>query len=697
MSKKKRNNQEVTQEGRVEMSENTDEITDFDELRNKNAKKQDIGGKEVSLSEKKEEKSESDKGNEEAYKEEKSEYLENNKEKLETKDKAAEDSGEKSKEKDKTSKEDEKKSEEEDKASKGSEDKFKEKDKNSKENEKKSEEEDKISKDSEEKPKEEDKISKGSEDKSKEKDKDSKDSEDKSKADDMPVEDSEPMKIDKADLKANSSNSKKIVAGVFGTVAALLLIAYIWGFVYFSAHFYPDAAINGVDVSNMNKTDAGTVLNRFYQDYKLTLITVDGSEVVIDGKDIAMEVSLHDEFEKCFNAQKTYLWFVNIMEHHDFEIGADASWNEALLDGEFDEMDILEKKEMVAPEDAYVGVENGRFTIVKEVMGNTLKEEEFKKAVESSLKLVQSKLDLVEAACYDFPKVYDTDEQLQKEYEAKNVYGENEIKLQMDDLTLEPGMELYDEVLEKSGDSYKISKSKVQKYVAALAKEYDTLGTERTFISSFNSRKVEVLGEAFGYELNQEKTTDALFKALNAGKAATVEAVFDNKGYTLQGDNDIGNTYVEVNLSEQHVIAYKNGKKIAEGDCVSGKEATGNGTCIGLYAIQGKQSPAVLRGEKVPKTKTVTKKGKKGKKVQVQETTMEYEYESPVTFWMPFNGGIGLHDAAGWRSQYGGSIYYYSGSHGCVNLPYDLAKEIYNNFDIGDPVVVYFWDNENRR
>ena len=81
----------------------------------------------------------------------------------------------------------------------------------------------------------------------------------------------------------------------------------------------------------------------------------------------------------------------------------------------------------------------------------------------------------------------------------------------------------------------------------------------------------------------------------------------------------------------------------------------------------------------------------------MQETSYEYEYESPVTYWMPFNGGIGLHDANGWRKQYGGSIYYYSGSHGCVNLPLDLAKTLYENFDVGDPVIVYFWDNENRK
>ena len=51
-----------------------------------------------------------------------------------------------------------------------------------------------------------------------------------------------------------------------------------------------------------------------------------------------------------------------------------------------------------------------------------------------------------------------------------------------------------------------------------------------------------------------------------------------------------------------------------------------------------------------------------------------------MKYWMPFNGGIGLHDAS-WRSKFGGEIYKNSGSHGCVNLPRSVAETIYNNID----------------
>lgn len=518
-------------------------------------------------------------------------------------------------------------------------------------------------------------------------------------ADAKAAKDAESINNNQTDKKpVKEKKAKKGIAIFFSILVACIAIVYIVGFVYFSNYFYPDVAINGTNVSNMNKETAKKTLDDFYKNYVLVLDTIDGKQITITGTDIKMNIQLYDEFDKCIREQQAALWFVNMMQHHDYTIAADVTWNQDILEQFFDDMKILDKKLMTAPKDAYIGIEDGKFTIVKEDLGTTVILDKFKTVVEDSLSGVIANVNLKDLGCYELPKVYDTDEALNAEFASMSEFVEGVITLQLDDLTLEPGMELYDAVLQKSDASYTISKTKVQAYVKDLAEQYDTMGKERTFSTAFkNNKQVKITGTAFGYEMDQEATANALYAALQTKKSAVVEVIFKTKGYTLQGENDIGDTYIEVNLSEQKVVGYKGGRKIVEGDCVSGCEASGNGTCIGLYAIQDKLSPTVLRGEKKEVTKTITKTNKKGKKVKVKKTTMEYEYESPVTFWLQFNGGYGLHDAAGWRSIYGGSIYYYSGSHGCVNLPYDVAEQLYKNFDIGDPVVVYFWDNENRK
>ncbi|MFR2849244.1 MAG: L,D-transpeptidase [Hungatella hathewayi] len=118
---------------------------------------------------------------------------------------------------------------------------------------------------------------------------------------------------------------------------------------------------------------------------------------------------------------------------------------------------------------------------------------------------------------------------------------------------------------------------------------------------------------------------------------------------------------MEINLTAQHLFFYKDGKLLVESDFVSGNSSKGYDTPPGAYPITYKERNATLKGE---------------------------DYRTPVDYWMPFNGNIGMHDA-GWRSSFGGNIFKTSGSHGCVNLPPSVAKTIYENIEAGMPVLCY--------
>ena len=131
---------------------------------------------------------------------------------------------------------------------------------------------------------------------------------------------------------------------------------------------------------------------------------------------------------------------------------------------------------------------------------------------------------------------------------------------------------------------------------------------------------------------------------------------------------DWGNTYVEIDLGGQHVYMIKDGAIVWDAPCVTGNVSKNYTTPEGIYSLTYKQTDRILRGAK-----------------QADGT---YEYESHVDYWMPFNGGIGLHDAD-WRSKFGGTIYQYGGSHGCINLPPAKAKILYDLVYAGIPVICY--------
>ena len=200
----------------------------------------------------------------------------------------------------------------------------------------------------------------------------------------------------------------------------------------------------------------------------------------------------------------------------------------------------------------------------------------------------------------------------------------------------------------------------IEEYVADLASQYNTVGMPKTFTSS-NGHTFPLFKGNYGWELNESETMGQILSVLSYNSPVIISPVWNKTAAEPVEGNDVGDSYVEVDLTNQKVWLYKDGKLLLETDCVSGTYGTDRQTPGGIYTIAYKQSPAVLTGP---------------------------GYSSPVSYWMPFNGGIGLHDAT-WRGSFGGDIFRTNGSHGCVNLPYNAAQKIYETVSKGYPVVCY--------
>lgn len=148
----------------------------------------------------------------------------------------------------------------------------------------------------------------------------------------------------------------------------------------------------------------------------------------------------------------------------------------------------------------------------------------------------------------------------------------------------------------------------------------------------------------------EKKLSSYEMKSLECGEVPKVH------GY------DVGDTYIEISLDKQHMWYYKNGELIVSTDVVTGYK-NAHDTPTGLYYVINKASPAELVGE---------------------------TWDVWVNFWLGVTyDGVGIHDST-WRTGgYGGNIYTYDGSHGCINTPYDAVKKIYDNCKENTPVVIY--------
>ncbi len=227
------------------------------------------------------------------------------------------------------------------------------------------------------------------------------------------------------------------------------------------------------------------------------------------------------------------------------------------------------------------------------------------------------------------------------------------------------GLTIASWVTGNDGSSIYVDQNQVAAYVQGLKDTYDTKGVQ-TWLSADGTQKS--LATSYGYYIDLAGETAALTANIQALQSVVRQPVYSSvaaRGQMPQW----GDTFVEVSIASQHAYYYQGGNCVWESPIVSGTQTNPDrATPKGVFSVYSKETNRVLKGP-------------------ISSSTGKPTYESHVDYWMPFNGGIGLHDAS-WRSSFGGNIYLSNGSHGCINLPRDRAQALYGLIGKGTVVVV---------
>ena len=460
------------------------------------------------------------------------------------------------------------------------------------------------------------------------------------------------------ELKRQRSSQKKLRM-IIGIVIAVVAVLYIAGTVFYSKHFYSKGSAFGISLRNESVASMKKKIADKLNAYTLTIQTRDGDEQ-INASDIQLKYDDQGELEKLFDNQKAFLWFMMGATSKD-EIDLGIVVDDASLDQKISSLKCIQKENMTAPTDAHLEYSDGKFHVVDETQGNKLDMSKADAAIKKAIEEGAETISLEEAECYVKPGVYKDDEKLQKECEDVNKLLTAKITYDFSDRKeVVDSDEIADWITFGDNYSYSLDDDKIKEYVHQLGLKYDTFGLSRQF-TTHNGQTITLKGGDYGWCINKKKTVEQLKKLVLAGETTTVEPVYLYSG-VCRDTNDIGKTYIEVSIDAQTMWMYKDGECIVSTPVVTGNVAAGHSTPSGgVWAIDARMPNYTLTGQ---------------------------DYNSEVSFWLPFNGDVGIHDAS-WRSEFGGSIYKTRGSHGCVNTPYSAMKIIYENAKIGYPVVVY--------
>lgn len=466
---------------------------------------------------------------------------------------------------------------------------------------------------------------------------------------------------------------KKVL--ICGTVIACIFgLVYAGGAFYYKDKFFKGTKINGVSCDNLTAKEAEKKIKDKIQDYSLEITFKNGEKEVIDGKEIDYEYLSDGKIQEHLEKQNPFLWTSGFFKERNYEVGKAITFDETKLQEKLNTFACMQEENMIPPKDAYIAFENNSFVIKPEEAGTTLDKALLTEKLLAFVKESKNTFSVEEAGVYMLPTVTDEDEMLKYQQEVWNgcaavtvTYTFGEKKEVLDGMTVKDWM-TYDEngnYVENLG----VLQQHIRDYVQMLGEKYNTIGTKRTLTSTYTGEPVAVSGGSYGYLIDIRGERAQLLKDIQSHGNIEREPIYAKRGKAY-GENDIGNTYVELDLSAQHLWYYKDGALLMESDFVSGTyNDKSRRTPSGIYSLAYKQRNQVLRPAPNPDG--------------------TYDYESPVSYWMPFNGGIGLHDA-NWRGRFGGNIYRNSGSHGCINLPVSFAGKFYESIEAGCPIVCFY-------
>ncbi len=490
-------------------------------------------------------------------------------------------------------------------------------------------------------------------------------------------------KMPETETKEKQSNSRPhnrkshikwwIIGGIAGVVLVLAAIFYGSMAIHYQTCFLPGTYINGLDCRELKVPQVAALLEKqSVGDYALEILgkAEDGTTQVvgrIDGADI--DLGLKDGLlgvQEIFDKQNPMLWIETVGDREvTHTMSTEIQFSEDKLSSLLAEMDFAGQEGEQVPRDAYLSdysEEIGGYEIIPEVQSSILDMEKVRQVVAKAIAAGTEQVDLVALECYQEPKITAKDPQLKELRDTLNLWLStvitydwvgNQVILDKDTLkdwiTVEEGAAVLDE-------------EKVAAFVASNARKYDNYGANRDFVTSLGV-SLNLPSGAFGWRTNRDKETETLIELIKAGTRGKREPEYSSKAPRKDGNN-IGSSYVEIDLTNQHLYLYKDGVLVLESLFVSGKMT--DSECVtpqGVFRITYKTVNATLRGG---------------------------DYAEFVYYWMPFHGNYGMHDAT-WRTEFGGDIYLTDGSHGCINLPLENAEVIYNYMYAGYPVICYYY------
>lgn len=460
----------------------------------------------------------------------------------------------------------------------------------------------------------------------------------------------------------------KHMALVLGIVTVSLMATYVGLAMYYHNAFTYGTWINGIYCTGRSIQEVNDELAKDFTYGGVTVEDKDGNSYVISAEDISYQFDFKKALEIYQSRQNPWMWIDSLMGGRKVELAPVVSYDRKAFETCFAALPFCQDKRADRERSVEIVRTPQGYELVNE-RTNVLFVEQARGAVLSAIEASKSEVSLSDEGCYhdlaltaQMQETLDIWEKLEYFQDCGIVYRMGEEEIPVDASVVCDWIALNDNgcfLFDESG-GLQLKEHAIEDFVENLAAKYDTVGASRQFLST-RGDVVTVEGGLYGNKIDKEAETAYLTEAFYSKKREVHEPVYTQEAWK-KGSEDIGSTYIEVDMGEQKMYYYVDGVLMIDTPIVTGNTSRRMGTPSGVNFVYAKQKNRILRGA---------------------------NYASHVDFWMPVKGNIGIHDAA-WRGKFGGTIYQTNGSHGCINTPRAAMEQLFDMAEVGTPVVMFY-------
>ena len=494
-------------------------------------------------------------------------------------------------------------------------------------------------------------------------------------SEDSAAEEKEPLSEEElAERKQKRTRILKKAGLAVGIAAAL---AYGTGVGYFSTHYYPDTVYGDNDISRYNDIEVKEALDEQVADYTYTMSGYD-FEFTQTREELGLTCDTDAVTQAMRGKVNQWLWPIELTKSHDLSDCVVVEYDQEGFDAALAEA-IDEHNASAQPTvNAHVGFDEklGSITVIPEAYGTTLEPEPTIASANEAVAALAQNQELTTDELVQ-PTILKDDEGLNQAAREADALSHVNMTLTMagTEVVKVNGAAVCQWIDISEDNHATLNEGKIDDWIADLTDKLDTAGGTRYFTTPYG-KEVEVSGGTYGWEVDGDALYDLIKNGIanNSTETVAVPCTQEEEVFYGIGDKDWGNRYIDVDLSDQWVRMYDDdGELIYESAVITGVPTPKRQTPEGVWTILEKQRNKVLTGE-------ITASGKP-------------EYETPVAYWMRVTWtGVGFHDATWqpWGGWYPSMYRNGYGSHGCLNLSYGNAADLYDICEEGDVVVIHY-------